>query len=222
MPLELRDVTFKDGNSIANVYISAFFSDPFHKTLYPGIPFDIQVAGVQSRWPRNYGDLAGRYKKVVDTTTGQVISYSKWGFVSTDAGGELGRPLDLPKDVPTGPPATPEGLNEDFAEDFTDRVMEIKDRVLGDRPHIYLKMLGTHPIHQRRGAADLQLRWASEVADKNGLAIWVDASPVSVQLCLKHGFVAKGEVVCDLHPSVGRGGGKYKYTSMLREPVPKY
>jgi GNAT superfamily N-acetyltransferase len=77
-------------------------------------------------------------------------------------------------------------------------------------------MLGTHPAHQRRGAADLQLRWATEVADKKGVACWVEASPASVPLYEKHGFVFKGEVVCSLHESCG--GGTYTYTSMLREP----
>lgn len=92
MPLQLRDPGFNDGRAIANVYISAFFGDPFQKTLYPGMPFDQQVEGVFSRWPRNYSDPGAHYKIVVDTDYGDVVSYSKWTFVNTDAGGYVKKP----------------------------------------------------------------------------------------------------------------------------------
>lgn len=89
MPLHLRDATFNDGKAIAIVNIRAFFDDPFQKTLYPGIPFGQQVEGVFSRWPRNYGEPGAHYKVVVDTDSGEVVSYSKWAFIYTDAGGTL-------------------------------------------------------------------------------------------------------------------------------------
>jgi len=92
MRLELQDVKFRDGDAIAYVSISAFFNDPFQQTLFPGMSFDNQVAGIKSRWPRNCGDMSAHYKKVVDTETGEVVSYSKWGFSSTNSGGELKRP----------------------------------------------------------------------------------------------------------------------------------
>jgi hypothetical protein len=92
MPIELRDVDFQDGEAIANVYISAFFDDPFQKALFPGMSFDKQVSGVISRLPRNYGDISAHYKKVVDTDTGETISYSKWSFAFTAAGGQMRKP----------------------------------------------------------------------------------------------------------------------------------
>ena len=81
MPLELQDVSFGDGEAISHVYISAFYDDPFQRTLFPGLSFEKQVAGAISRWPNNYSELPSIYKKVVDTETGEVVSYSKWLFV---------------------------------------------------------------------------------------------------------------------------------------------
>jgi hypothetical protein len=92
MPLQFQEADFMDGKAIANVCISAFFDDPFQKSLYPGKPFDKQVAGVISRWPNNYGDISAHYKIVVDTDTGEVVSYSKWSFAFTDAGATLRTP----------------------------------------------------------------------------------------------------------------------------------
>lgn len=92
MPLELQDVYFSDGDSIQNVYISAFINDRFNQTLYPGMTFDQLIAGSKSRWPRNYGNLSAYYRKVVDTDTGEVVSYSKWAFENTTARGQLQKP----------------------------------------------------------------------------------------------------------------------------------
>ncbi len=93
MPFELRDVDFADGVEMQHVYISAFFDDKFNQTLFPGMSYDQLVNGAISRWQRNYGDLSGHYKKVVDTETGKIVSYSKWEFVNTTAGGELRKPI---------------------------------------------------------------------------------------------------------------------------------
>lgn len=151
MPLQLQEADFKDGKAIANVYISAFFDDPFLKSLYPGMPFEKQVAGVISRWPNNYGDISAHHKIVVDIDSGEVVSYSKWSFAFTNAGGALRKPtgpnfpypLDpyltikgLPENFRPELPSTPEGLNDPFASDFTKRAREIRDRILGVRPQL--------------------------------------------------------------------------------------
>jgi hypothetical protein len=95
MPLQLQDVDFNDGKAIASVFVSAFFDDPFQKSLYPGMPFDKQVAVIFSRWPNEYGNVSTRYKKVVDTDSGEIVSYSRWEFAFTDAGASLRKPRGL-------------------------------------------------------------------------------------------------------------------------------
>jgi hypothetical protein len=95
MPLHLQDADFNDGKAIANIFVSAFFDDPFQKSLYPGISFDQQVAVVFSRWPNEYGNMSAHYKIVVDTDSGEIVSYSKWEFVFTDAGASLRRSKGL-------------------------------------------------------------------------------------------------------------------------------
>jgi len=102
MPLQLQEAGFSDGKAIAFICISAFFDDPFQKSLYPGMPFDEQVAVVFSRWPKDYDDDSAHYKIVVDTDSCEAVSYSKWVLVNTDAGGAFKKPtgLDSPCLVP--------------------------------------------------------------------------------------------------------------------------
>jgi hypothetical protein len=89
MPLELQHVDFADGPAMQRAYIDAFYNDEFNKTLFPRMSYDQLLEGAISRWPRNYGALGAHYKKVVDTDTGEIVSYSKWAFANTQAGGQL-------------------------------------------------------------------------------------------------------------------------------------
>lgn len=76
MPLQLQDAGFIDGKAIANIFVSAFFDDPFRKSLYPGMSFDKQAAVVFSRRSNEYGNISAHYKIVVDTDSGEIVSYS--------------------------------------------------------------------------------------------------------------------------------------------------
>ncbi|KAN0106282.1 hypothetical protein V8E51_009158 [Hyaloscypha variabilis] len=216
MPLQLQEAGFSDGKAIAFICISAFFDDPFQKSLYPGMPFDEQVAVVFSRWPKDYDDDSAHYKIVVDTDSCEAVSYSKWVLVNTDAGGAFKKPTDLSENSKPDPTPILKGLNSSFAMEFAKRMCEIRDRILGDRPRLQLKMLGTLPSCQRRGAACLHLAWATKLADEKGLICWVEASPFSVALYEKFGFQIQEKVVVQLDGSCG--GGTQTSSCMMREP----
>ncbi|KAH7416838.1 hypothetical protein BKA64DRAFT_656345 [Cadophora sp. MPI-SDFR-AT-0126] len=216
MPLTLQDVTFADGEAIANIYISAFSDDPFQRTLFPGMTFDQQVAGVITRWPRIYSDISAFYKKVVDTDSGETVGYSKWAFAFTDVGDVFGRPRDIPEDEEVNPSSTPEGLNDAFATEFTRKAVEIRSRILGKKPQLQLKMLATLPSYQRRGVAAIQLTWATELADEKGLWCWVEGSVVAVPLYRRFGFEVQDEIVSQCRGIAA--DGPYITTCMARHP----
>lgn len=52
-----------------------------------------------------------------------------------------------------------------------------------------LESLGTHPDYQRRGAGSMLVKWGCDLADKNGVAAYVDASKEGAALYKKYGFV---------------------------------
>lgn len=165
MPLLLQDVTFADGDAIANISISAFFTDPFQRTLFPDVPFAKQVEGMISQQPNNYGHISVYYKKVVDTDTGETVGYSKWWFAFTDAGGALRKAdgglaivrdlvrgetnsgmTDVPEDVEVRPPSTAEGLNDAFKTDWGRKAVAIRERILGERPQLRESSASLHFI----------------------------------------------------------------------------
>lgn len=80
MPLELEDMTFKDGAAYAHTYITSFQSNAYSRASYADQTFDQRVAGVIRRWPKNYGQTLVTYKKVVDTDSGELVSWVKIGF----------------------------------------------------------------------------------------------------------------------------------------------
>lgn len=49
-------------------------------------------------------------------------------------------------------------------------------------------MLGTHPDYRRRGSASMLIRWGCELADRDGVVAYVDASPAGAPLYQKFGF----------------------------------
>ena len=76
-----------------------------------------------------------------------------------------------------------------------------------------LSMMGTLPAYQGRGAASLMLAWATELADRERLVCWTEASPKALPLYQKFGFEFKESIEMPV-----LSGGTYTYTSVLREP----
>lgn len=85
-----------------------------------------------------------------------------------------------------------------------------------------LWLLGTHPNHERKGAAAQIIRWAFPHADAAGLRCYVDASRLGHPLYRKCGFEDVGEMRLDLDRYVknegGEGMGVQRWVAMVREP----
>ncbi|ODA77608.1 hypothetical protein RJ55_07237 [Drechmeria coniospora] len=223
MPFACSAARLEDGPGLANAYISAFYGDAFHDTLVRGVPFDRQVAGVVCRFPRNFVNPAIHYRKVVDTGSGKIVSYAKWGLGNVDGVEEAEHLFGEHRVVPVEaerlaamPCEEPEGLNGDFAEAFTAEVQAIRAEVLGSRPMLHLMMLGTVPTAQGQGVGTMQVQWGVDFADLHGLPCWAEASPHSLRILQRFGFETMGEVVCQVDDK--HRGGSYIYTCLLREP----
>ena len=81
-----------------------------------------------------------------------------------------------------------------------------------------LSLLGTHPKHERRGAAAALIRWPYAQADKDKKSCYVEASVVAYQLYSRCGFRDIDELVVDLDKYDDRGFGVARWVSMMREP----
>ncbi|KAL7900311.1 acyl-CoA N-acyltransferase [Trichoderma sp. SZMC 28014] len=222
MPLHLEDMTFKDGAAYAHTYITSFQTNAYSRTSYADQTFDQRVAGVIRRWPKNYGQTLVAYKKVVDTDSGELVSWVKVGFENTDIDPKLFAPTDIPEDivieVVTQSTAAPQDQHTTTSRsDFIKRAEAARSRDLGNRPALVVYLCGTHPKAQRRGAGSLLMAWVTELADREGLACWVTSSEMAVPLYKKFGFVVAEEITVPL-PGDNVDGETYTHTCMLREP----
>ncbi|KAK5994081.1 hypothetical protein PT974_07521 [Cladobotryum mycophilum] len=196
MPLQVQDVDFTDGHALTHVVVESFYDDALQLSLFPGMSKEKKLQGV------------------VDTETGETVSYAAWPFGNTDVGGRLRKVSGWPEGLVVEPSGTPEGLNDELATDYSNRLTSFRAEKLPERPYLHLRMMGTLPSHRGRGAGSLHLKWGTEVADREGLVCSVDSSPMSVSLYEKFGFKAVGTVVVDLTES----SGTYTFTVMIREP----
>ncbi|PTB39336.1 hypothetical protein M441DRAFT_70471 [Trichoderma asperellum CBS 433.97] len=199
MPLQLEDMAFKDGAAYAHTYVTSFQNNAYSRASYADQTFDQRVAGVIRRWPKNYGQTLVAYKKVVDTDTGELVSWVKIGFENTDIDPRLFAPADIPEDVDieivTQPTSAPKDQNiATSRSDFIGRAEAARSRDLGNRPAIVVYLFGTHPKAQRRGAGSLLMAWVTELADREGLACWVTSSEIAVPLYKKFGFEVAEEI----------------------------
>lgn len=56
-------------------------------------------------------------------------------------------------------------------------------------------MLGTHPDYRCRGAASVLVAWGCEKADRDGVAVYVDASEAGAALYQRFGFENRSDPV---------------------------
>lgn len=107
MPLQVEDMAFKDGEAYADTYARSFWDDAFSKASFAGISFDERVAGILRRWPRNYAERFNTYKKVVDTDTGELVSWLKIEYENTGIDPDLFAPTGIVYAIASGSMNTP-------------------------------------------------------------------------------------------------------------------
>jgi GNAT superfamily N-acetyltransferase len=204
--LNLSAVLPADIPALTTVWFAAF-TDPAIRQLFPDTP------GVRS-WltAANQHDLHSKpfqkYVKIVDTSArdehGQkherIIAYAKWDLSTPE---ERGRRYPLwHHDMPAAE-----------CEMFFGREERERRRVRGGlkhycmvlvwmRPNQGLRLIGVdldtlvvQPDYQRRGAGSMLVQWGCDLADEEGVALYVDASRAGAPLYERFGFLdeSKGD-----------------------------
>ncbi|RJE27431.1 hypothetical protein PHISCL_00165 [Aspergillus sclerotialis] len=181
---QLEIATQEDILAMTDLWFAAF-TDPAIRRLWPDTP------GVRKWWnDANHNDLINkpfqRYIKIVDpeSTDSQgrprIAAYAKWD-------------LSMPEERGRRYPPWHEDMPGQVCDAFFQREESERRRIMGDQKHYYLDTLGTHPEYQRRGAASMLLKWGCDLADKNGVAAYVDASKAGAPLYQRFGFVDESE-----------------------------
>ncbi|CAI7567772.1 unnamed protein product [Penicillium viridicatum] len=177
--LVLEPATPEDVPAITEVWFASF-TQPIIGEIFPNTPGMHQW---HNDWHmKDIQKSNCRYLRVVDTESKdeqgrpRLVAFGKWDLAMPD---ERGRRFPIwHADSPY-----------QQCEDFIAELEESRKRVMGDEKHYYLDTLGTHPDYQRRGAGSMLVKWGCDLADKDGVAAYVDASKEGAPLYQKHGFV---------------------------------
>ncbi|KAM5369636.1 hypothetical protein ACJZ2D_008895 [Fusarium nematophilum] len=179
--LVLDQVTSDDVPAITELWFAGF-TDPGMRYLWPDTP------RVRKWWDdANRHDLLNKtfqhYVKIVDPESKdnrgrpRIVAYAKWD-------------LATPKERGPRYPPWSEDMPSQACDAFFNRLESERQRVMaGGKEHYYLDMLVTHPDYQRRGAGSMLVKWGCDLADKNHVELYVDASKMGALLYRKFGFV---------------------------------
>ncbi|KAJ5116640.1 hypothetical protein N7456_000988 [Penicillium angulare] len=181
--LVLEPASVEDVPAITALWFDAF-TQPAIGELFPDTP---AMRAWNESWHR--GDMETRpyqkYLRVIDTASTdeqgrpRLAAFGKWDLAMPE---ERGRRFSWwCEDSPY-----------QDCEDLIDGLEQERKRVMGDQKHYYLDTVGTHPDYQRRGAASLIVKWGCDLADRNGVGAYVDASKEGAPLYQKFGFVDYG------------------------------
>jgi len=109
-----------------------------------------------------------KYMKVIDTDLPaddplrQILGIAQWEVHAHDRTDEEVK-ADAERSKALG---LPPGANPAFLEEFHGSVGQAQARHLGNKAHVYLHLLFTHPDRFRQGAGSMHLQWGLELADK--------------------------------------------------------
>ncbi|KAI1334746.1 putative GNAT family acetyltransferase [Xylariaceae sp. FL0016] len=207
MPLELHPATEVDMQRAVDIEAAAYAPSPFNKVLFPGpFPPDVKTERVASLVKElQEKPVINRWVKVIDTDMQgeQTIATAQWYFYTEKPDPSQARTF--------GP-----GCNVEACEMLFGGIAKKRERLMGERPYAYLRLLQTDPEHQRRGAGRMLVEWGIEEAKKLGLVAYLESSPEGHEMYKKCGF--RDLELTELDMSKWGATSKHQNWSMICEP----
>lgn len=172
-----------DAEAIGGIFFPAFHDQAYFRTMCPDTPL------ARKCWTEHCLYCINDAKqtivlKVTDATTGKIVGFGRW--VKPKAEGQVGMP------------AEEEGrYSEEFFAQCDERTAgplfgafhKHRESMMGDRKHWYMELLGTAEAYKGKGAGSMILEFGCDLADKDGLECYIDASPRGKPVYEKFGFV---------------------------------
>ncbi|KAI9893525.1 MAG: hypothetical protein M1814_006321 [Vezdaea aestivalis] len=139
-------------------------------------------------------DSTACFIKCCNATTGELMSSAIWNFYHSP---EQFEASNAHESVTLNPP---EGSNSEVWLKFLGVMKDARRRHMTGQAFYLLKLLVTHPQHQRKGAGTALIKYGISAADKTGIRCYLEASPDGSGLYQKYGFKKVEDIALDLHP----------------------
>ncbi|KAK0263362.1 hypothetical protein LTS09_002554 [Friedmanniomyces endolithicus] len=195
MPLELHPLQESD-MGVAYELMWETFKPDIMGLMYPDGINDAVREWSNSNSLASWRKDSEKYKKnkVIDTDLpdddpfNKIVGVADWEFYPKYRSKEEREKSNAESEKDGLPPK----INETMMKDFIGQLGEAKEEQLGGQPFVYLHILATHPKHHRRGVGAMHLRWGFEQAEKLGLPVYLESSPMGRPLYARNGFEIKG------------------------------
>ncbi|OIW34153.1 N-acetyltransferase-like protein [Coniochaeta ligniaria NRRL 30616] len=202
IPIRVRKGTRADINDVVRINVDAFGPGIMNKLLYPNgmseegqskfaatmakIVEDAEVGSSDDSKPKSYESFLAVAETVADedqsTPAPEVIAFAWW---------ETWREPRSEEEWDVSEPVSAystEGANDEIMEAFIGGIRAMRRRNTRGDPGTCLRNLCCAPTRSRLGAGSALLRWVTELADKEGLPCWLEASPLGYPLYRRFGF----------------------------------
>lgn len=145
-------------------------------------------------------DPSTRFLKAFIPATGEIVGLAQWN-VCLDADTSV-RPHDM---------MWAEGSNVEFIDAFFGEMRRKEYAWMKGKRYLLMHALAILPAYQRKRIGTRLLDWGLEIADRERVECWIDASPAGLGLYKKLDWKEVGEMVIDL----GDWGGKEGHTETV-------
>jgi ribosomal protein S18 acetylase RimI-like enzyme len=213
MPITILPAVLDDIPTIVEIYFRAF-QNPWAIYALPDIPsvrsWFITTLSEELLEPNSLFLLAFDDPESVDEINrdrSSAVGFAKWNSPSF---------TKQPPSIPT--PTWPAGAKVAVADEFFEKLVTAHVAAMEARPHWYLEMLGTLPRAQGQGAGTALLAHGCEMADREGLEAYLEASPSGLKLYEKYGFEKVGLMEVEWEEKEGERKSSYWNASMVRRP----
>ncbi|KAI0861772.1 putative GNAT family acetyltransferase [Xylaria cubensis] len=108
---------------------------------------------------------------------GKVVAFAKWSY-----------PVGKDENYEEAPWIWPPGTNINILEGWGRAAEEVQEQLMGDKPCYRLTFMGTDPLHERRGAASIMVRWGLEQCRKDNVPGYLESTLEAAPFYQKMGF----------------------------------
>ncbi|KAL1847681.1 hypothetical protein VTK73DRAFT_10293 [Phialemonium thermophilum] len=193
MTLLVLPALIPDIRKLYDVYFAAFKNDLMGQImlqiLFPGTLVDSE------EFRKSHAEATLRYWhessvqytfKCVDTATGEIVGIAL-GDVYLQERSEEERAFQ-------GVPWL-EGEQKERAEKVLRPLWEVREKLFGGHPYLYVHVIGVDPKHQGRKAGLAIVQWGTDLCERAQLPLYFESSPSTTALYEKFGYERLKETI---------------------------
>ncbi|KAK8038803.1 Acyl-CoA N-acyltransferase [Apiospora rasikravindrae] len=165
-----------------DVYFAAFKDENMLEYYYPGGKrYPHHLEWMNEHW----GTDPNEYQlKCVEPATGLIVGMATFDVYWDNTGTEAGKRWSRRDEEASWL----EGFEKQRLELVTMALSKMREKLVGNRRHVYCRTMAVEPKYQRKGVGTLLLNWGIDVAERLGVPIYLEATIPGRNFYKRFGF----------------------------------